>query len=81
MQGLSMGQGQRVEPKKSGCRRTSLGARLKSKSGLKVTKMCLGNRYFATSYDTRNVSKALKKPGKVKGSIKTAFGLTFIIGV
>ena len=76
-----MGQGQCIEAKKSGGRRTSLSASLKSRSRLTALKMSLGNRYFATSYDARNVSKALKKPGKVKGSIKTAFGPTFIISV
>ena len=76
-----MGQGQGVEAKKSGCRRTAFCARLKSKSGIFAIKVKLGNRYFGLSYDTRNGSKVPKKSGKVKDSIKTAFGPIFIIGV
>ena len=76
-----MGQGQRVEAKKSGCRRTAFCARLKSKSGIFAIKVKLGNRYFGLSYDTRNGSKALRQPGKVKRSIKLPFEPTFIIGV
>ena len=76
-----MGQGQRVEAKKSGCRRTAFCARLKSKSGIFAIKVKLGNRYFGLSYDTRNGSKALKQPGKAERSIKLPFEPTFIIGV
>ena len=76
-----MGQGQRVEAKKSGCRRTAFCARLKSKSGIFAIKVKLGNRYFGLSYHTRNGSKALRQPGKVEKSIKLPFEPTFIIGV
>ena len=76
-----MGQGQCVEAKKSGCRRTAFCARLKSKSGIFAIKVKLGNRHFGLSYDTRNGSKALIQPGKVKGSIKRAFEPTFIFTV
>ena len=76
-----MGQGQRVEAKQSGCQRTAFCARLKSKSGIFAIKVKLGNRYFGPSYDTRNGSKVLRKPGKVKGSVRTAFGSTFITSV
>ena len=76
-----MGQGQCVEAKKSGCRRTAFCARLKSKSGIFAIKVKLGNRYFGLSYDTRNGSKALRQPGKVERIIKLPFEPTFIIGV
>ena len=76
-----MGQGQRVEAEKSGCRRTAFFARLKSKSGIFAIKVKLRNRYFGLSYDTRNGSKALRQPGNVERSIKLPFEPTFIIGV
>ena len=76
-----MGQGQHVEAKKSGSRRTAFCARLKSKSGIFAIKVKLGNRYFGLSYNTRNGSKALRQPGNVERSIKLPFEPTFIIGV
>ena len=76
-----MGQGQRVEAKKSGCRRTAFCARLKSKLGIFAIKVKLGNRHFGLSYDTRNGSKALRKPDKVERSVKTPFEPTFVIEV
>ena len=76
-----MGQGQRIEAKRSGGQRTSLSASSKSKSRLIAPKMHFGNRYFWPSYDARKLSKALIQPGKVKGSIKRAFEPTFIFTV
>ena len=74
-----MVQGQCVEAKKSGCRQASVSARHQSRSGLGATNMYSGNRHFWVSYDIRSEPKALRQPDKGKGSIKRAFGPTFVI--